>query len=66
MDPFPPINKVFSLITQEERQIKIGSQSVSSTDPSNTMAFATPHESSSFVPCASKGQKQGRPFCTHC
>ena len=63
MDTLPPINKVFSLITQEERQRKIGSQS---TDPSATMAFATPHESSSSTPRAPKGQKSGRPYCTHC
>lgn len=25
MEPLPPINKVFSLIIQEERQLKIGS-----------------------------------------
>ena len=43
MDPLPPINKVFSLISQEEQRRKIGF--TSSTSPTNTMAFAVKNES---------------------
>ncbi|KZT75822.1 hypothetical protein F511_47153, partial [Dorcoceras hygrometricum] len=43
LDPLPPINKVFSLISQEERQRTIGPQS---TTTSQTMAFAVKGDSS--------------------
>ena len=39
MDPLPAINKVFSLISQEEYQRKIGSQLVVNSDSTNNMAF---------------------------
>ncbi|PON38108.1 hypothetical protein TorRG33x02_345880, partial [Trema orientale] len=37
MDPMPPMNKVFALISQEEQQRKIG---IPASDSTNTMAFA--------------------------
>ncbi|KAL5549734.1 hypothetical protein UlMin_004965 [Ulmus minor] len=40
MDPLPPINKVFALVSQEEHQRKIGTQTSSSSDSSNVVAFA--------------------------
>ena len=47
MDPFPPINKVFSLVSQEERQRTVGSHFTQNAN-SNThnMAFAVKNESS--------------------
>ena len=39
MDPLPAINKVFSLISQKERQKKVGAQLSYSVDVTNTMAF---------------------------
>ena len=42
VDPFPPINKVFSLISQEEKQRKVGSQST----PITEMAFAVKSDNS--------------------
>ena len=47
MDPLPLINKVFSLISQEERQRKIGSQAASVNDSNNTMAFVVKCEATS-------------------
>ena len=39
MDPLPAINKVFSLISQAERQRKIGSQLSLNNDSTTNMAF---------------------------
>jgi hypothetical protein len=67
MDPMPPINKVFSLIRQEERQRSIGSLHAS---------LSTPFVESTALMCKSEGmkvvgskqfsQKKERPQCTHC
>ena len=68
MDPLPPINKVFSLISQEERQWRIGSQSTPGTD----LAFAIKSDSLNKFAAPTdnngnnKGPKKGRPYCTHC
>ena len=59
MEPIPPINKVFSLIIQEERQRSIGSGSESHADAQ--LAFATKTFSQK-----GKGQKKDRPVCAHC
>ena len=40
MDPLPPINKVFALISQEEHQRKIGTQLNSASDSTSAVAFA--------------------------
>ena len=39
MDPIPHINKVFSLVSQEERQRSVGHEGLA-TDSGNGMAFA--------------------------
>uniref|UniRef100_A0A2N9I913 Reverse transcriptase Ty1/copia-type domain-containing protein n=1 Tax=Fagus sylvatica TaxID=28930 RepID=A0A2N9I913_FAGSY len=68
MDPMPPINKVFSLIRQEERQRSIGSLNGS---------LNTPFVESTALMCKSEGPRYGgnrqsighkkeRPTCTHC
>ena len=44
MDPLPPINKVFSLISQEEQQRKIGLNSISNSNLTNIMAFAVKND----------------------
>ena len=67
MDPLPPINKVLSLISQEERQRRVGSQLASSTE----LAFAIKSDNSKkFVAsndnnANNRGPKNNRPFCTH-
>lgn len=66
MDPLLPINKVFSLISQEEKQKQVGSQHISGTDPSNSMAFHAKHEALNATPRMHKQQRKDRPFCTHC
>ncbi|KAL5565554.1 hypothetical protein UlMin_028718 [Ulmus minor] len=76
MDPMPPINRVFSLIVQEEQQRKTNPSS-DSNKSTGTMAFAVKTEAvktsgsnsqrfqnSNFN--ASKNQKRDRPYCTHC
>ncbi|KAL5760938.1 hypothetical protein ACOSQ2_019776 [Xanthoceras sorbifolium] len=74
MDPMPPINKVFALISQEEHQRKV-SQPVPSSDSTGTMAFAVRTDSPksnnvglSFSNSSGgyKGQKRDRPYCTNC
>ena len=48
MDPLPAINKVSSLVSQEERQRKVGSQFNSGGDSTNTMAFVVNNDSSNI------------------
>ena len=59
MDPIPPINKVFSMVSQEEKQRAIGIEMVSNTDPSSSMAMAVGDQ-------VKKQVKKDRPLCTHC
>ncbi|KAI9194995.1 hypothetical protein LWI28_010706 [Acer negundo] len=69
MDPFPPINRVFALISQEEHQRKVGVPTNNATDVSTTMAFAAkvnvPDRRSNDGP-GYRGQRKDRPYCTHC
>ena len=64
MDPLPLINKVFSLILQEEQQCRIGSHS-SSGLPGNSVAYAVKHDATKFD-VESKPGKKDRPLCAHC
>lgn len=66
-DPLPPINKVFSLIVQEERQRAV-TNSYNASVSSNGMAFALKWERSQFQSLGRNQQKfqKGRPFCTNC
>ncbi|XP_031280100.1 uncharacterized protein LOC116138529 [Pistacia vera] len=74
MDPMPPINRVFSLIVQEEQQRRTNPSSDNST---GTMAFAVKIDVAKFCGSSSqnsqnsnssapKNQKRDRPYCTHC
>ena len=58
MDLIPSINKVFSLIVQEERQRSVGVRSNALLDSSNAMAMATKVDSQIAV----KNQKKKGPF----
>ena len=69
LDPPPPINKVFSLILQEECHKSINSGETDSTNPS--LAFALPNASTRNPAYTEKqsygtGQRKNRPFCCHC
>ena len=78
LDPIPPINKVFSIVSQEERHRSVSVQATSNViDPANNMAFAVRSEgvkknspdaykSGNYNAGNYKGQKKERPFCTHC
>ena len=67
MDPMPPINKVFSLIRQEERQRTIGSLSASLNNPFvESTALLCKSERSKAVGNKQSFQKKERPLCTHC
>ena len=68
MDPLPPINKVFSLISQEERQRRIGSQLSSTTELAFAVKFDTSKKFTSPNNNTSnyKGPKRDRPYCIHC
>ena len=59
LDPLPPINKVFSLIVQEERQRSLSSLNLLS-QPS-TAAYGV--SSSNYNSYKSMKDK---PYCTHC
>ena len=70
-DPLPPINKVFSLVSQEERQRSVSS-SISSggVDTAHGLAFAVKADGNkrteSQFSTPYKGPRKERPFCTHC
>ena len=59
IDPLPPINKVFSLIIQEERQ-----RSIETTAPIETITLMA-NAKKRFTPDRSK-KKDNRPVCTNC
>ncbi|XP_041001582.1 uncharacterized protein LOC121247272 [Juglans microcarpa x Juglans regia] len=76
-DPFPPINKVFSLVLQEEKQREIVSDSLTPTK--SVVMFSNRDSTRDFNrgstgPPGSNGSKHGktfvprkdRPHCTHC
>lgn len=64
LDPLPPVNKIFSLIQQQERQHRMLSE-LPSTD---SMALLTRKPYSNYRPSikVATQQKQNRPYCTHC
>ncbi|KAI9153283.1 hypothetical protein LWI28_008823 [Acer negundo] len=72
MDPLPPINKVFALISQEEHQRKITNSISSNTELAGNMAFAArvdyakSNNAGQNSSGGYKGQKKDHPFCTHC
>ena len=72
MDPMPPINKVFSLISQEEKQRKIGSQLASNTEmefaikSDNSKKFNTSNDNSANSRGPNDRGSNNRPFSTHC
>ncbi|PON94965.1 LOW QUALITY PROTEIN: hypothetical protein TorRG33x02_091640 [Trema orientale] len=55
MDPMPPINKVFALVSQDEHQRKVG---IPASNSSNTMAFAT----KAFAPKVSASHNGSFPY----
>ena len=66
MDPMPPINKVFSLIRQEERQGSIGSLNASLSNPFvKSTALRCKSEGPKAVGSKQFFQKKERPQCTH-
>lgn len=73
MDPIPPINKVFSLVSQDEKHKTVISQNIAgSNDPVHTMAFAVRNDGAKKLsfdtsnPGYTKGQRKDRLYCTHC
>ena len=69
-DPLPHINKVFSLVVQEERQRNVTAHiSSREVDSTNNLAFAIRNNASKrpvFDNVNNKNQRKDRPFCTHC
>uniref|UniRef100_A0A2N9HW11 Reverse transcriptase Ty1/copia-type domain-containing protein n=1 Tax=Fagus sylvatica TaxID=28930 RepID=A0A2N9HW11_FAGSY len=63
MDPLPSINKVFSLVTQEERQRDLTPSSVIQSIESATAFAAT---NSRFNSGTRNYGKKERPMCSHC
>lgn len=67
LDPLPPINKIFSMAMQEERQREITSTFFA---PLNHIPAAMASKSTpSYRPQGSRTQgfvRKERPFCTHC
>ena len=68
MDPMPPINKVFSLIRQEERQRSIGSLNGFLNNPfvESTSLLCKSKDAKYGANKQSIGHKKEKPMCTHC
>ena len=67
----PPINKVFSLVSQEERQRSVSSTITSrGVDTTHGLAFTVKVDGNkrddSQMSTNYKGPRNERPFCTHC
>ncbi|KAG2717073.1 hypothetical protein I3760_03G155800 [Carya illinoinensis] len=73
-NPLPPINKVFSLVLQKEKQREIVSDSLSPTESVAMLSNRDPARDSSRGSTGSNGPKHNksfvsrkdRPYCTHC
>lgn len=64
VDPLPPVNKVFSLVIQEERQREL---CASSSFVHDTSALLSKADSSSSTPYPKQPHfRKQRPTCTHC
>ncbi|XP_035547144.1 uncharacterized protein LOC118348776 [Juglans regia] len=66
LEPLPPLNRVFSMVQQQERQHQV----ISTSAPSDLMAmmakpnyFTTKHNTKSSNSTSPKGN---RPYCSHC
>ncbi|KAL5773201.1 hypothetical protein ACOSQ2_013125 [Xanthoceras sorbifolium] len=73
MDPMPPINKVFALISQKEHQRKVNQPVHSVSEATGSMAFVVRSNTAGqyfqhSVPVSGghKRQKKDRPSYTHC
>ncbi|XP_057455479.1 uncharacterized protein LOC130746772 [Lotus japonicus] len=68
MDPIPPINKVFSLVIQEEKQREVGAGNGVSEHSSQAFAAASSQGGSRSSDSADKAKnsKKDRPICSHC
>ena len=65
IDPLPPINKVFSLVIQEERQRMISSSSISFNQNTTTL-FTKTVSSNRFNGNKSSYVRKDRPICSYC
>ena len=63
MEPLPSINKVYSLLIQEERQRRVGS---CNTYIESTALAVKGFNSISFFSGGKNSKGKDRPFCTHC
>ena len=63
MEPLPSISKVFSLISQEERQCSIGS---GSTGSETQLAFTVKGANKGGSDAKPRSGKKDRPTCSHC
>ena len=76
LDPLPPINKVFSLVAQEDRQRNVTSHINSSkVNSANGLAFAFRNDSENAkrttnadaqISGYNRNLRKDKPFCTHC
>ena len=67
MDPLPPINKVYSLLIQEERQRSIGRSSGPFVESTALAAKVTGTGSTASNGSKNyKGKGRDRPICSHC
>ena len=62
MDLIPPINKVFALLSQEEKHRTVGGHGSSNFDPTNALVVLA----KSYQKTINKYQKRDCPVCTHC
>ncbi|KAJ0039002.1 hypothetical protein Pint_21995 [Pistacia integerrima] len=65
MDPLPSINKVFSLVVEQERQMNLGASKVFVHKTNNQQNFKSQQPKRSSGPTNSHGNNDNR-FCTFC
>ena len=66
-DPFPSMNKIYSLVLQEESHKNLGHEGLSSSQGDVVAMYANSKNNSGSYSSWNKGNgKKERPFCTHC
>ena len=69
LDPIPPINRVFALISQEEHQRQV-SEITGSSSQNPSMVFSVKSDSNTanvgHIHITKNNQRKERSICTHC
>jgi hypothetical protein len=66
LEPLPPINKVFSLVLQEERQKKLSGGILQSSPFGDSSALLTTKSPTVNTQNAKQSFRKPKPVCSHC